>query len=169
MEGIIVLAVVWFVIAQIAKVAKQAKRREAQDDARREAQDVSRPARAPVETGGVQTSVWDQIAEMYEETARPRMHDRMGDSYSDGEGCIGGSIEHAQHEGSFAPGSLDYTPTVYASGSLDYKPTTEYNPVAFGETHVESRLGRVRLTAADMRGAVIMAEILGKPVALRHD
>lgn len=77
------------------------------------------------------------------EPCEPQPHGHAeGESHSDGEGCVGGSIAHAHEESPAAR-----RPEREQAGSA---------PVS----------GR-RIGAAQLRQAVVMSEILGRPVALR--
>lgn len=77
------------------------------------------------------------------EPCEPHPHDHAeGESHSDGQGCVGGSIAHAHEE----------SPTAR-------RPEREQA----GPAPVASR----RIGAAQLRQAVVMSEILSRPVALR--
>lgn len=170
MEGLIVLAVVFFVIRQLVRVAKQAERSRGDEH-----KPVAPPVAAP--------SPWGQIAEMMGETADVPGE---GEGWSDERGCIGGSIAHEAHEGvtrdgmlpsyafaeGYGAGDLTNAPSEgrHAPGSLAYTPETKYHPVVFGGIEQAApRAPRVRITRAAARGAVVMAELLARPVALRGD
>ncbi len=163
MEVLIVLAVVWLVISWVGKSARRMRGGAGENKAK---PDEAIRRNEAKETGGnfapprrkSAPSPWDQIAEMFEESW-PRQTPDLGEGESefDGEGCVGGTMGHDQHEGS------------YPTGSLDYAPRIEYTPVAFGEA---DRTGpgkaRLKLTPRTMKSAVVMAEVLGRPVSLRE-
>lgn len=157
MEGLIVLAVIWFVFSQIMKAggAKNAKR-GATSGAPRPAQ--SAPA-SPGKT--VTQTVMDIMGE-----------DRAQED-EDEAGCVGGSLPHTQHEGETLSGSLPGTtrPKIAAVPSTKLRPRTTMTTVAApaGRLPVSAPAPTSKLTPRIMRNAVLLAEVLGKPVALRED
>lgn len=78
------------------------------------------------------------------ETARETSE---GKSYEDASGCVGGTLPHISEQGSCAP-----------------PPRAQYSGTALVQ---ETGLVRPRYTAEELRKAMVTAEILARPVALR--
>ena len=147
MEGLIILAVIWFVISLMGKGAKKAEQSAKEVQAKRRAESTG-PA-PPV------LSAARPAAQAAKRQGPARSSMRSGESALDGQGCVGGSLPHTQHEGTAQ------------SGSLPYQPAVEY-------THHLSPLGeqavaeeKARITPGQMRAAVVMAEVLNRPVSMR--
>ncbi len=80
-----------------------------------------------------------------------------GESLADAYGCEGGSMPHDTHEGEEFPGHEHRTGASMAVGRA---PETEIPaPVAAPR--------RDHLTPSQMKNAVVMAEVLGRPVSMR--
>lgn len=78
----------------------------------------------------------------------------QGQSFQDDHGCIGGSLSHEGHEG-------DDRRIAIPNG-----PSFELEPSAFEEASLADELHTMNLQ--DMRRAVVLSEVLGKPKALRR-
>ena len=88
-----------------------------------------------------------------------------GESYTDEEGCVGGSLPHTEH------GGLSFSDDEgCVGGSLPHAEHEGGEAVRRSENWQESKVygGRkTNVTADDMRRAVILGEILNRPIALR--
>ena len=168
MEGLcIVIAIIWFVarVVNKDKAGKTGKNsgkmekmkaglnteriREAAKELREaletpeENAEAPRPvAQAAVPDGGPTAAAIDWAQARNDEILGE------GDSRLDDEGCVGGSLEHGHEEG---------TEAQVARGAQ----------VARRDAGVEASTPRVRMTAAQMRQAVIASEVLRAPLSLR--
>lgn len=82
----------------------------------------------------------------------PLSEHEEGFSKHDDFGCVGGSMLHGEHEGIEFPGHEHSIQTRDSHSSIDPEISHE----------------RLRLGASDMKRAVIMAEVLGRPVSRRR-
>ncbi|MEG1514266.1 MAG: hypothetical protein RSD95_05205 [Clostridia bacterium] len=99
MEGLIaVIAVAWIVISVISSGVKGARKGAARDNEK-----TQPPQKARKVTPQPKSTIWTQITEMMEEGAKDEGAVRetvTGEGMSRADaGCLGGSIEHTQHEG----------------------------------------------------------------------
>ena len=175
----ILLTVGVLVFRLISGIAKKSQGKNMQDSS------ASEPSQAPAPKPASEMveSIFAKFSQMTQapspEFAWEDVHDFEsgegieGSSAYDDAGCVGGSIEHDDHEGSARNATMQ--PTQYEAlhasmhGSLEYIPITHYTPVAFGGTAADApqTIKHTPLTSAQLRTAIIMAEALGKPVALR--
>ena len=150
MEGLIILAVIWFVISTIGKGAKKAEQSAKEEKIKRRAQSTG-----PVPPVLSAARPAAQAAKREPRTTlSPAM--RSGESALDGQGCVGGSLPHSQHEGTAQPGSLVYR---MAEGGHRRSIAPADQPAL--------SLERARVTPEQMRAAVVMAEVLNRPVSMR--
>ena len=95
-------------------------------------------------------------------------HDE-GASHTDDSGCVGGSLAHESHEGLRSGGSLGKV-KAEGPGGLAAAAAGPGNLAATAKNDAISVQGpaeRAMISAAELRRAVIMSEILREPVALR--
>lgn len=162
MESIILVAILY---AIISLVGKRGKKKKAAPGRERPAQPAQvKPAQVkPVQAKPAQVKP-AQVKPVQERPApaRPTLRPDLADEA----GCVGGSIAHTQHEGTPAPGMADGEGCL--GGSL---PHTQHEGGArrapVPEAREEAVPRRHSLTPEDMRAAVVMAEILNRPVSLR--
>ena len=162
MESIILVAILY---AIISLVGKRGKKKKAAPGRERPAQPAQvKPAQVkPVQAKPAQVKP-AQVKPVQERPApaRPTLRPDLADEA----GCVGGSIAHTQHEGTPAPGMADREGCL--GGSL---PHTQHEGGArrapVPEAREEAVPRRHSLTPEDMRAAVVMAEILNRPVSLR--
>ena len=160
MESIILVAILY---AIISLVGKRGKKKKAAPGRERPAQPAQvKPAQVkPVQAKPAQVKP-AQAKPVQERPApaRPTLRPDLADEA----GCVGGSIAHTQHEGTPAPGTADREGCL--GGSL---PHTQHEGGARRAPVPEARAvpRRHGLTPEDMRAAVVMAEILNRPVSLR--
>lgn len=162
MESIILVAILY---AIISLVGKRGKKKKAAPGRERPAQPAQvKPAQVkPVQAKPAQVKP-AQAKPVQERPApaRPTLRPDLADEA----GCVGGSIAHTQHEGTPAPGTADREGCL--GGSL---PHTQHEGGArrapVPEAREEAVPRRHSLTPEDMRAAVVMAEILNRPVSLR--
>lgn len=162
MESIILVAILY---AIISLVGKSGKKKKAAPGRERPAQPAQvKPAQVkPVQAKPAQVKP-AQAKPVQERPApaRPTLRPDLADEA----GCVGGSIAHTQHEGTPAPGMADREGCL--GGSL---PHTQHEGGArrapVPEAREEAVPRRHGLTPEDMRAAVVMAEILNRPVSLR--
>ncbi len=162
MESIILVAILY---AIISLVGKRGKKKKAAPGRERPAQPAQvKPAQVkPVQAKPAQVKP-AQAKPVQERPApaRPTLRPDLADEA----GCVGGSIAHTQHEGTPAPGMADREGCL--GGSL---PHTQHEGGArrapVPEAREEAVPRRHSLTPEDMRAAVVMAEILNRPVSLR--
>lgn len=184
MDGLMIALAVLFLVARlIGRAAKGA------DGGRRDGRVQTPPPATPSPWGRAEMFGGEadgqprSIEEVFAE-ARRRLEGTAGEGEgrADERGCLGGSIEHGVHEGegygeggrpqaapTGAPGDLAaLSAGGHTWGSMSYVPATEYHPVAFGGlASGPARARRTRFTRTAARNAVVMAEVLGKPVSLR--
>lgn len=157
MESIILVAILY---AIISLVGKRGKKKKAAPGRERPAQPAQvKPAQVkPVQAKPAQVKPVQERPAPARPTLRPDLADEAG--------CVGGSIAHTQHEGTPAPGMADGEGCL--GGSL---PHTQHEGGArrapVPEAREEAVPRRHGLTPEDMRAAVVMAEILNRPVSLR--
>lgn len=157
MESIILVAILY---AIISLVGKRGKKKKAAPGRERPAQPAQvKPAQVkPAQVKPVQAKPVQERPAPARPTLRPDLADEAG--------CVGGSIAHTQHEGTPAPGMADGEGCL--GGSL---PHTQHEGGArrapVPEAREEAVPRRHGLTPEDMRAAVVMAEILNRPVSLR--
>ena len=162
MESIILVAILY---AIISLVGKRGKKKKAAPGRERPAQPAQvKPAQVkPVQAKPAQVKP-AQVKPVQERPApaRPTLRPDLADEA----GCVGGSIAHTQHEGTPTPGMADGEGCL--GGSL---PHTQHEGGArrapVPEAREEAVPRRHSLTPEDMRAAVVMAEILNRPVSLR--
>ncbi|HIS00330.1 MAG TPA: hypothetical protein IAA74_01865 [Candidatus Excrementavichristensenella intestinipullorum] len=162
MESIILVAILY---AIISLVGKRGKKKKAAPGRERPAQPAQvKPAQVkPVQAKPAQVKP-AQVKPVQERPApaRPTLRPDLADEA----GCVGGSIAHTQHEGTPASGTADGEGCL--GGSL---PHTQHEGGArrapVPEAREEAVPRRHSLTPEDMRAAVVMAEILNRPVSLR--
>ena len=121
---------------------------------------------APVTPRSVPLSHEGAVFHDPEPAAKPALHKQMnGESYTDEEGCVGGSLPHTEH------GGLSFSDDEgCVGGSLPHAEHEGGEAVRRSENWQESKVygGRkTNVTADDMRRAVILGEILNRPIALR--
>lgn len=95
-------------------------------------------------------------------------HDE-GASHADDTGCVGGSLAHESHEGLRSGGSLGKV-KAEGPGGLAAAAAGPGNLAAMAKNDAISVQGpaeRARISAAELRRAIITSEILREPVALR--
>lgn len=170
MESLILVAILY---AIISLVGKSGKKKKAAPGKGRQAQPAqvkpvqAKPAQVkPAQAKPAQAKpVQERPAPVRPVPAQPTLKADLADAA----GCVGGSIAHTQHEGTPAPGMADGEGCL--GGSL---PHTQHEgaprparraPVP--EAKEEAVPRRHALTPEDMRAAVVMAEILNRPVSLR--
>ena len=162
MQGIwIVVAIIWFVARAVISKGTTNQKKTAQTNG--VGKMIREAVEASAKAGGAPTSTARPAAPTVTQTAVPDgrpsaaapvewAQPRQEISYSEGEsriddeGCIGGSMEHGHEEG--APGQ-----TVVRSAARD------------ADTGMSGT--RPRMTAAQMRQAVIASEVLRAPLAMR--
>ncbi|MDO4740941.1 MAG: hypothetical protein Q4A66_09765 [Eubacteriales bacterium] len=91
-----------------------------------------------------------------------------GFSHADDKGCVGGSMSHAAHEGSALSREgrgLSYEGRSMRGGVMG--PGNLAARTASEPEKVRSHAERARISAREMRRAVVTSEILREPVALR--
>lgn len=153
MEGLIAIAIIWFVFSRLKKsTGKNAQ-----------------PAKKPVAPPPMQQAQGGSRRDRKDRMGGPLPLDgHEGSSYRDEQGCIGGSLTHDGHEGT---GQWDEQGCI--GGSLTHDThegstvRTQVRPVPT-ETPVP-RPKASALTPTGMRSAVIMAEILSRPVSMRRN
>lgn len=162
MESIILVAILY---AIISLVGKRGKKKKAAPGRERPAQPAQvKPAQVkPVQAKPAQVKpAQAKLVQERPAPARPTLRPDLADEA----GCVGGSIAHTQHEGTPAPGMADREGCL--GGSL---PHTQHEGGArrapVPEAREEAVPRRHGLTPEDMRAAVVMAEILNRPVSLR--
>ncbi|MEG0935038.1 MAG: hypothetical protein RSJ41_05545 [Clostridia bacterium] len=193
MEGLIaVIAVAWIVISVISSGVKGARKGAARDNEK-----TQPPQKARKVTPQPKSTIWTQITEMMEEGAKDEGAVRetvtsegmsRGDAVretvtSEGmsredAGCLGGSIEHTQHEGGTLQGLDREMPSDRYQASSTQKEkvrvarraNVENSPSIVQKAKEESALSAApfAVSAEDMRRAVVMSEVLGKPVSMRR-
>ena len=157
MESIILVAILY---AIISLVGKRGKKKKAAPGRERPAQPAQvKPVQAkPAQVKPAQVKPVQERPAPARPTLRPDLADEAG--------CVGGSIAHTQHEGTPASGTADGEGCL--GGSL---PHTQHEGGArrapVPEAREEAVPRRHGLTPEDMRAAVVMAEILNRPVSLR--
>lgn len=175
MEMLIVLAVIFFVVNALSKGVKQAQRQGKRGQAQPgKSFDMQRPAytRTPTAPPDPASALegnapWGGFAQMLEKLdllnmeAAPDPEPALeqvsfeGVSMTDDYGCIGGSMPHDVHQGEEFSGHqhrLIDNATIYTQ--------THETPVV---KHASGKLN-----AGQMRSAVVMAEVLGRPVSMRR-
>lgn len=173
MEGLIAIAIIWFVFSRLkkstGKKAQPAKKPVAPPPLQRTQRDDQRTISDPVPhdapegssllddqgcIGGSIPHVDHEGVSRWDEQgciggSIPHV-DHEGTGWWDEQGCIGGSIPHDTHEGSAASVQSRSRPKeIERPGSISHK--------------------GYALTPAGMRSAVIMAEILSRPVSMRRN
>lgn len=166
MEGIAVIILLIGLISSLSKAAKQNKNRPGQGQAKKPgASPTPRPAAPqpakPAEPAKppVFQELLQELVGQTEEKKAPAEDGGFAEAFSfeDDKGCVGGSLPHEADE-------------LHEGESTDLPIPTPLRPLARAEeTAAEASAPRVtrRVSAADLRQAVIMSEILGRPRALR--
>lgn len=150
MEGLIAIAIIWFVFSRLkkstGKKAQPAKKPVAPRPLQQARRDIRRDKRDRFDSHESSGERDDKGT-----ISAPVPHDaREGASLLDEQGCIGGSIPHDTHEGSAASVQSRSRPKeIERPGTIRHK--------------------GYALTPAGMRSAVIMAEILSRPVSMRRN
>lgn len=157
MELLIIIAAIWGVgslvsraVKRTAKEAKQAERGEAK----------------PVMPGTIERtgrmSVWDQVTEMMSDTLNMRLspEDEEVPTYDEE---AHGSLGHHSHEGIHSSGSLEVRPLHDAMAHVPMRLPEQVK----AEKRPVKRLAR--FGAGDLKRAVILSEVLNKPVSIRND
>lgn len=109
----------------------------------------------------VDPSFWGQVTEFLKDEGEDGQEKQAldeGESVSDPEGCVGGSIAHGEHSEQPAPRALEELPK-------RPRPALQAAQACAQPRAASSTL---RLTPESMRQAVLMSEILDRPVAMRR-
>lgn len=149
MEGLVVILVIFFVVTQIAKSAKKTASNSQGAKGQTAAQ--------PPQPKPAKTDVWAQIGEMFAE--QQATGDEEGVSSTDEEGCVGGSMAHSgSHEGMSDRAAFEGTALAADRVEPQNRPAPSFVP---------TQTVKKRVTIPAMRDAVVMAEVLSAPLALR--
>ncbi|MEG0144581.1 MAG: hypothetical protein RR739_00790 [Clostridia bacterium] len=208
MEGLLaVIAVAWIVISVIASGVKGAKKGAARDNEKtqppQKARKVTPQPKSTIWTqitemmeegakdeGAVRETVTSEGMSRADAVRETLASERMsradavretvtseGMSREDA-GCLGGSIEHTQHEGGTLQGLDREMPSDRYQASSTQKEKVrvarragaENSPSIVQKAKEESALSAApfAVSAEDMRRAVVMSEVLGKPVSMRR-
>lgn len=171
MEGLIAIAIIWFVFSRLkkstGKKAQPAKKPVAPPPLQQAQRDIRRDKRNRFDSheSSVERDDKGTISAPVPDDARE------GASLLDEQGCIGGSIPHVDHEGT---GWWDEQGCIGGSITHDTHEGSAASVQSRSHPKEIERPGTIRhkgyaLTPAGMRSAVIMAEILSRPVSMRRN
>lgn len=185
MEVIVLILVVIFVAVTGAGKKKQPAARQrtlndasrlvnrAMNDARTQAQRQS--AEAPVMPSNAQATFDASLAELRKKLSVAGVAPTEGGSMLDDPDCRGGSMPHAHTEGlseledeECAGGSMAHTHSEGVSRAAQARRMAEMDSREDEAAHGQSGLAPGAVDARALRRAVVMAEVLGKPKALKR-
>lgn len=180
MDGLVAIVILFFVVSSVVGNLKKAGKKQ---ESGREGQAARRPAAPPSRPAQPRPQGipdWRTVAQMFTGGEDDVDSPAQGESLEDERGCVGGSLPHEKHEGQALPGgSLGYRSTQgrslkagSLSGSLPYQPqeSSQMAPralTAASATPTVAHAARPALTGAQLRQAVVMAEVLGAPKGRR--
>lgn len=136
----------------IGEVVKKAKNYRAESGPAQPVTEPARPITAP--------------APALEKDWASHGHDE-GASHADDTGCVGGSLAHESHEGLRSGGSLGGAKTEGFGAAAAAGPGNLAAMAKDESISVQGPVERARISAAELRRAMITSEILREPVALR--
>lgn len=170
MDGLVGLLIVWAIIGLIGNTMKKAKK--AAGDANKKP--ASEPAAKPV-PAKPKPSVWEQIEMMgmlgdEEETEKkPEKVEKSPDKNTEAWGSLADYKPMlAPMEGAAKPGSLaNYSPEGAGMSSF-FANNAQTKPETDGASRKNQNRIIARVSPRDMKTAVVMSEILSRPVSMRR-
>ena len=180
---ILILVCIFFAVSGAGKKNRTAARqRTPNGDPRAAGQPVrgaaaagQKPAEAPVMPGNAQTTFDASLTELRQRLNVAGVAPAEGQSILDDEDCHGGSMPHAHTEGlsdledeECVGGSMVHTHTEGVSRTAQARRMAAMDGSSDESPRARSGLAPGSVDAQALRRAVVMAEVLGKPKALKR-